>query len=117
MSLRASSADVRHLSRIVLLAAIYFLLADAALAPQLFEGHLGKIVWPASGFALACLLLYGVELWPGVALGAFLAGVTNSGQVLYSLITAAGNSLEVISAALLLRRVARFDPAWSARET
>ncbi len=109
MSLRAPSADVRHLSRIVLLAAIYFLLADAALAPQLFEGHLGKIVWPASGFALACLLLYGVELWPGVALGAFLAGVTNSGQVLYSLITAAGNSLEVISAALLLRHVARFD--------
>jgi integral membrane sensor domain MASE1 len=32
-----------------------------------------------------------------------------SGQVLYSLTTAAGNSLEVISAALLLRHVARFD--------
>jgi PAS domain S-box-containing protein len=109
MSLRVPSADVRHLSRIVLLAAIYFLLADAVLAKQVFEGDLGKIVWPASGFALAGLLLYGVELWPGVALGAFLAGLTTSGQVLYSLTTAAGNSLEVISAAFLLRRLARFD--------
>ena len=109
MSLRASVVDVRHLSRIVLLAAIYFLLADVALAPLFFEGDLGKIVWPASGLALAGLLLYGVELWPGVALGAFLATLTMSGQVLYSLTTAAGNSLEVVSAALLLRRVARFD--------
>jgi PAS domain S-box-containing protein len=109
MSLRAPSADVRHLSRIVLLAAIYFLLADAALAPQLFEGALGKIVWPASGFALAWLLLYGVELWPGVALGAFAAGLSTSGQTFYSLATAAGNSLEVVSAALLLRHVAGFD--------
>jgi PAS domain S-box-containing protein len=109
MSLRAPAADVRHLSRIVLLAAIYFVLADVVLTPQFFEGDLGKIVWPASGFALACLLLYGVELWPGVALGAFLASLTSSGQVVYSLTTAAGNSLEVLFAALLLRRVARFD--------
>ncbi len=109
MSLRAV-ADVRHLSRIVLLAAVYFLLADFAIAPQLFEGGLGKIVWPASGFALAVLLLYGVELWPGVALGAFLATQTISGDVVYSLMTAAGNSLEVVLAALLLRHVARFDP-------
>ncbi len=109
MSLRASVADVRHLSRVLLLAAIYFLLADAALAPQIFEGDLGKVIWPASGFALACLLLYGLELWPGVALGAFLATQYTSGEILYSLTTAAGNSLEVVSATLLLRRVARFD--------
>ena len=110
MSLRASVADVRHLSRIVLVAAIYFLLAEVALAPQFLGGDLGRIVWPASGFALACLLLYGVELWPGVALGAFLATQTISGDVLYSLMTAAGNSLEVVIAALLLRHAARFDP-------
>jgi PAS domain S-box-containing protein len=109
MSLRAGVGDVRHLLRIVVLAAIYFLLADVALAPQIFEGDLGRIVWPSSGFALACLLLYGVELWPGIALGALLATQTNSGNVIYSLTTAAGNSLEVISAALLLRHVARFD--------
>ncbi|MGH9391313.1 MAG: MASE1 domain-containing protein, partial [Vicinamibacteria bacterium] len=105
MSLRAS-VEVRHLSRIVLLAAIYFLLGYVALV----EGDLGKIVWPASGFGLACLLLYGVELWPGVALGAFLATQSISGNLLYSLTTAAGNSLEVIVAALLLRHAARFDP-------
>ena len=109
MSLRAPAADVRHLSRIVLLGGIYFLLAQVSLAPQFFEGDLGKIAWPASGLALAGLLLYGVELWPGVALGAFFASLTTSGEWLYSLTTAAGNSLETISAALLLRHVARFD--------
>ncbi len=108
MSLRAP-VDVRHLSRIVLVAAIYFLLAVAALAPQFLGGDLGRIVWPASGFALACLLLYGVELWPGVALGAFLATQTISGNVVYSLMTSAGNSLEAVVAALLLRHVTRFD--------
>jgi PAS domain S-box-containing protein len=109
MTLRASVVDLRHLSRVLLLAGVYFLLADAALAPQLFEGDLGKVIWPASGFALAWLLLYGVDVWPGVALGAFVATQLMSGKVLYSLTTAAGNSLEVVIAAMLLRRVARFD--------
>ncbi len=101
MSLKASVADVRHLSRIVLLASFYFLLSYVAL----LEGDLGRIVWPASGLALAAILLFGIEIWPGVALGAFLATQIVSGNVLYSLTTAAGNSLEVVSAALLFRHV------------
>jgi PAS domain S-box-containing protein len=105
MSLRASVADARHLSRILLLAAIYLILAYVAL----IEGDLGKIVWPASGFALAFLLLYGVEHWPGVALGAFLASQTTSDNVLYAFTTAVGNSLEVVFAALLLRHAWGFD--------
>jgi len=109
MSPRAGVADVRHLSRIALLAALYVLLAYVTLAPQLPQGELGKIVWPASGVALAFLLLYGVRLWPGVALGAFLATELTSGHLLYSLTTAAGNSLEVVSATLILRRVVHFD--------
>jgi integral membrane sensor domain MASE1 len=44
-------------------------------------GRLGQImsvswenvspIWPASGFALAILLLYGSSLWPGIFLGSF----------------------------------------------
>src|SRR3972149_6160221 len=49
MSLRAGFANVRHLSRILLLAAIYFLLAGVALAPPIFEGDLGGIGWAAPG--------------------------------------------------------------------
>jgi PAS domain S-box-containing protein len=109
MTLRAPGVDLRHLSRILLLAGVYFVLADASLAPQLFEGDLGKVIWPASGFALAWLLLYGIDVWPGVALGAFLATNSMSGNLLYSLTTAAGNSIEVLLAAMLLRRVAGFD--------
>jgi PAS domain S-box-containing protein len=109
MSIRASVVDVRHLLRVVLLAVVYFALAYVALAPQFFHGDLGKIVWPASGFALACLLVYGLDLWPGVFLGAFLVTQVLSGNLVYSLATGAGNSLEALSAALLLRHFARFD--------
>lgn len=30
-------------------------------------------VWPVSGLALAVLLIYGIRLWPGLAVGAFIA--------------------------------------------
>jgi PAS domain S-box-containing protein len=101
--------DRRHVSRLALLAGVYFLLAYAALTPRFFDGDLGKIVWPASGLALFFLLRHGVEFWPGVALGAFLATFVSSGSVVHSLSTAAGNSLETVSALLLLRGAARFD--------
>ncbi|MGH9336660.1 MAG: MASE1 domain-containing protein, partial [Vicinamibacteria bacterium] len=109
MSLPASLLDVRHFSRIVLVAGVYFLLAKVALVPPFIDGDLGKIVWPASGFALGALLLYGIDLWPGVALAAFLVTQLTSGPLIYSLATAAGNSLEVLSAALLLRQIAGLD--------
>jgi integral membrane sensor domain MASE1 len=93
----------------MLLAGIYVLLAYVTLTPQLAQGALGKIAWPASGVGLAFLLLYGVRLWPGVALGAFLATIATSGHVAYSITTGAGNTLEVVSAALFLRHVVGFD--------
>jgi PAS domain S-box-containing protein len=70
-------------------------------------------VWPASGIALAALLLLGVRAWPGVALGAFAAnvvvfwsnGVLDSGAaVLTSASITIGNALEAIIGAFLLRR-------------
>jgi integral membrane sensor domain MASE1 len=28
-------------------------------------------LWPPTGIAIVCLLVYGVRVWPGIALGAF----------------------------------------------
>jgi PAS domain S-box-containing protein len=57
------------------------------------------IIWPPAGIALACLLLVGYRVWPGIWLGSFLTHITtflngsSSATVLHSLAMAAGNGL------------------------
>jgi PAS domain S-box-containing protein len=109
MSLSVLRPSGRRLLGIGLVAAGYFLLAILALSQPWIDGDLGKIAWPASGFALAALLLFGIDLWPGVALGAFAATQLTSGALVHSFATATGNAVETISAAFLLRHVAGFD--------
>jgi integral membrane sensor domain MASE1 len=63
-------------------------------------------VWPPTGLALAACLLLGGWVWPGILLGAFLVNVSTSGQVPASLTIAAGNTLEGVLGAYLVRRYA-----------
>lgn len=64
------------------------------------------LVWPPSGIALSCLILWGSRLWPGVFAGAFLVNVLTSGAVGASLGIALGNTLETVAGAFLVRRYA-----------
>jgi PAS domain S-box-containing protein len=61
-------------------------------------------VWPPAGVALGALLLGGRDLWPAIALGAFLVNVTTTGDVPSSVAIAAGNTLEAIVGAALVAR-------------
>ena len=69
-----------------------------------------SIIWPATGLALALLMLRGQRLWPAILLGAFAANVLNDTSVLASTGIAAGNTLEALAGAMLLRRVG-FQPS------
>jgi signal transduction histidine kinase len=69
-----------------------------------------SIIWPATGVALALLMLRGRRLWPAIALGAFAANVLNDTSVLASAGIAIGNTLEALIGATLLCRVG-FVPA------
>ncbi|GFO56371.1 hypothetical protein GMSM_33780 [Geomonas sp. Red276] len=66
-------------------------------------------VWPPTGIALAACLVYGYRIWPGIFAGALLANATALGDqpllssLLFSLITAAGNTLEAVAAGWLIR--------------
>jgi PAS domain S-box-containing protein len=96
-----------YLTRVAALAAVY--LAAAKLELSLAFTHPSvSLVRPPTGIALAALLLFGYRLWPGVAMGAFLANATMD----VSLATAAGigmgNILEALTGAYLLRRFAGF---------
>jgi signal transduction histidine kinase len=90
-------------------AAVYFATARlgftlATVAPQV------SIIWPATGLALALLVLRGRRLWPALFLGAFAANVLNDTSVLASAGIAAGNAMEALIGATLLQRVG-FQPA------
>ena len=76
-----------------------FGLSLAVVAPQV------TAVWPPTGIALAALLLIGPGVWPGVALGAFVANVTVSESIGTAVGIATGNTLEAILGAWALRRL------------
>lgn len=60
------------------------------------------VVWPPTGIALAALLLIGWKVWPGIALGAFLANATANEPLATAAGIAVGNTLEAVSGAWLL---------------
>ncbi|HLY09733.1 MAG TPA: MASE1 domain-containing protein, partial [Planctomycetota bacterium] len=63
-------------------------------------------VWPPTGIALACLVLYGYRLWPAIFVAAFLANLTTAGSVATSIGIAAGNTLEAVLGTFLVARFA-----------
>src|ERR1041385_498703 len=91
-----------------LLAVAYYTAARLGLVLQL-PGTNVSPVWPPSGVALAALLAFGVQLWPGVVVGAFLANFLTlpfgTSGLLASIAIAIGNALEQVTAWLLLRRL------------
>jgi signal transduction histidine kinase len=90
-------------------ATVYFATAKLGLELAMAARQV-SIIWPATGLALALLVLRGRRLWPAILLGAFAANVLNDTSVLASAGIAAGNALEALIGATLLQRVG-FQPA------
>ena len=88
-----------------ILAAVYFAAAKLGLSLA-FVHPSATAVWPPAGIALAAFLLLGNRVWPGIALGAFLANATTAGSLATSVGSAAGNTLEGLAGAWLVTRFA-----------
>jgi len=105
------------MATLLLLAIGYAAVAGASL--QLSFAHTNATpLWPPSGIALAAIILIGYRAWPAIALGAFLANLFTfylNGQplsatmVLASAAISAGNALEALCGAWMIRRFS--DPA------
>ena len=112
---RARRAVAVYLTQVLLVAAVYLGLGRLGLLWAIPPGY-ATAVWPPSGVALAAVLVWGYRVWPGVWLGqvltnslvvyangglaaAVLASPTNAGIAL-------GGTLEALTGALLLRRLA-----------
>ncbi|MER6472582.1 MASE1 domain-containing protein [Streptomyces collinus] len=85
------------------LAALYYGSAKAGLIQQLVRGQVTPL-WPPSGIAVAALLLRGPRLWPGIALGAFLANISLGPSAVAVFAITAGDTLAPVCAYALLRR-------------
>src|SRR5262249_38070774 len=94
-------------ARVLLLAVLYLALTKLGRMLAFPEGHLSPI-WLPAGIALAALLLFGYRLWPGVALGSFLASVSAGRPFVAALPVGLGSGLGPLLGAYLLRRVVKF---------
>ena len=105
---RALGPGVARVARVIfwnaVLAAAYWSVARVSLAAAT-EHRVVSSIWPPAGIALFALARYGLNLWPGVALGAYLLNASSGIPVLGSLLIAAGDALEAATGALLIRRV------------
>lgn len=91
------------LVRIGILAAVYFWTAKFGLMMDAVSGF-ATLVWPPAGISLAALLLFGLRLWPGVALGAFLINYSAGAPALAAFGMALGNTLEALAGAYWLQQ-------------
>jgi len=89
-------------------AVAYFLAAKLGLTLATV-GVTVTLVWPPSGVAVAAMLLLGRPVWPGLALGAFVANATTDAPIAVAWFTAVCNPMEALVAASLLQRVSDFD--------
>jgi PAS domain S-box-containing protein len=91
-----------QLGQMLLLAAVYFVVAKLSLLLAIPPGY-ATAVWPPSGIALAAMLLWGTRLWAGIWLGAALINFTIEGSPLLAVLIATGNTLEAVVGAALIR--------------
>ncbi|AYF79037.1 hypothetical protein D7D52_14640 [Nocardia yunnanensis] len=61
-------------------------------------------LWPPTGIAVACLVLLGPRVWPGITLGAFATNLALGPTLPAVLVIAAGNTAAPVCAYLLLAR-------------
>ncbi len=92
-----------YILRVLALAAVYYAAARLGLRFASI-GQTISLVWPPTGIALAALVIFGPGVWPGIAIGAFLANAATPLPLPIAATIAAGNTIEAILGAALLVR-------------
>jgi integral membrane sensor domain MASE1 len=105
-----AALDARGLAtyalELIVVGAAYFVLAKVFLAlDPIYPG--GVPIWPATGFALAAVLLRGYRVWPAIFAGAWIAGASaglagDAGLIFTAAAIAAGNTLAALAARFVI---------------
>src|SRR5215218_3188601 len=106
----ASRVHGPYVAGVVALAAVYYAAAKLGYVLE-FAGPVAAIVWLPAGAAIAFLALGGLRFWPGALLGDLFANDYAALPLGSALGQTLGNMLEVLVAAVLIRRlIARGSP-------
>ena len=101
----SATGVTRHLATCLLdllaVGAVYFVLAKIGLTLASINSSTSAI-WPATGFALAAVLMWGYRVAPAILIASFAANVTNSESIYAATGIAFGNTLEALVAAWLI---------------
>ncbi|MEU1312740.1 MASE1 domain-containing protein [Streptomyces cinnamoneus] len=89
--------------QIGVVAALYYASGKLGLLQQLVRGQVSPL-WPPTGIALAGLLLLGLRIWPGIAIGAFLINVSLGPSFPAVLAITTANTLAPLCSYALLHR-------------
>jgi two-component sensor histidine kinase/integral membrane sensor domain MASE1 len=87
---------------ILIISILYYLAARFGLTLG-FKGTNASPVWPPTGIALSAIVLFGVRIWPGIFIGAFLANFATGLNVPVAAMVAVGNTLEALTGGFLLQ--------------
>ncbi len=99
----------RDVLRIFAIAVLYVVGAKVGFAFA-FQTKQVTAFWPPTGIAVAALFLFGIRMWPGVWLGAFVANAMTHESLLTAAGIAVGNTLAPVVGVALLNRFVGFDP-------
>jgi len=94
-----------YLGAVGILAATYYLAGKIGLELAYLDGAVAAL-WPPAGLGLAVLFLGGIRLWPGIVVGDLLLGDFST-PLATVLAQTAGNTVALVVAALVLRRLTR----------
>src|SRR3954468_8323640 len=103
--MRETPVSARYAVAIALVAVAYYVAGRIGLELAYLDGAVAAL-WPPAGLGLAVLFLYGLRLWPAIVIGDLALGDfhTPLGTVLAQTL---GNTVALVVAALLLRRLTR----------
>ncbi len=99
-----SNFSTRHTFNVLGLAFVYFISAHFGLTVSAVN-KFAALVWPPSGIALATLLIFNRNLWPGIFLGAFLVNFIAGASFFASIGISIGSTLEAVVGATLFYSV------------
>lgn len=95
----------RYFLAVGAIAIIYYLASQFAISTLTLSSEIYPM-WPAAGIAQVALLLFGRQLWPGIAIGGFLFSMSvPSANIGIALISASARTLQAWTGTYLLQRI------------
>jgi len=98
---------LQYVLRVVLVFVLYLAAGKLGLSVPFTSGNVSP-VWPASGVGIAAVVIWGFEIWPGIAFAAFLVNLSTL-PTLSAVGIAVGNTGSALFGGYLFSRFAKLQ--------